>query len=210
MNKETTILFFLNFNFEQAAITQWCQHRKVSLVVIGPEAPLATGLADTLQNGGVACFGPGRVAAQIESDKIWAKKVMDAVRVPTARWQQFSRAEDENGGVACFGPGRVAAQIESDKIWAKKVMDAVRVPTARWQQFSRAEDAAKFIESEEFSGWVIKASGLAAGKGVCVALSKGEALQFVDNLLVEKKFGSAGENIIIEEVLYGVEVSVSW
>lgn len=66
----------------------------MSLVVVGPEAPLVTGLADALNANKIPCFGPVKDAARIESDKSWSKKLMDDCKIPTARWKSFDKRED--------------------------------------------------------------------------------------------------------------------
>lgn len=88
-------------------------------------------------------------------------------------------------------------------------MDRHQVPTARWDAFTNADDAKKFINTASFPALVVKASGLAAGKGVVVAPNKEVACLAVDDILTTKKFGNAGDVVVIEELLEGEEVSVS-
>ncbi|KAK2578287.1 hypothetical protein KPH14_007652 [Odynerus spinipes] len=111
-------------------------------------------------------------------------------------------------GIDCFGPQKEAAKIEADKDWAKQFMDRHKIPTAKWKGFTKAEEAKKFVKNAPFRALVIKASGLAAGKGVVVSKNVEEACQAIDEMLTDKKFGSAGENIVVEELLEGEEVSV--
>ena len=106
-----------------------------------------------------------------------------------------------------FGPTREGARIESDKAWAKKMMRAASVPTAEGRVFKDAEGAKAYLATRE-DAQVVKASGLAGGKGVFVAGSLDEAIEAVDTIMVEKAFGDAGLEIIIEERLKGEEVSV--
>lgn len=75
-------------------IAAWCKKEQVSLVVVGPEDPLANGIADSLQSAGIKCFGPSRLAARIEADKDWAKQFMDRHKIPTARWKGFTSADE--------------------------------------------------------------------------------------------------------------------
>ncbi|XP_017886030.1 trifunctional purine biosynthetic protein adenosine-3 [Ceratina calcarata] len=116
--------------------------------------------------------------------------------------------ELKNVEINCFGPEKAASRIEADKHWAKEFMDRHQIPTARWKGFVNAEEAKKFVMNAPFPALVIKASGLAAGKGVIVAKNKQEACKAIDEILTEKKFGSAGESVVVEELLEGEEVSV--
>ncbi|XP_048260179.1 trifunctional purine biosynthetic protein adenosine-3 isoform X2 [Bombus terrestris] len=116
--------------------------------------------------------------------------------------------ELKNAGINCFGPQKAASKIEADKYWAKEFMDKCQIPTARWKGFVNAEEAKKFVKSAPYPALVIKASGLAAGKGVIVAKDKEEACRAIDEILIDRKFGSAGESIVVEELLEGEEVSV--
>lgn len=110
-------------------------------------------------------------------------------------------------GVRCFGPTDKAAQLEASKKFAKEFMDRHGIPTARWRAFDRPEDACNFIMSADFPALVVKASGLAAGKGVIVAKSREEACKAVWEIMQDKAFGAAGETVVIEELLEGEEVS---
>ncbi|KAK7093982.1 trifunctional purine biosynthetic protein adenosine-3-like [Littorina saxatilis] len=144
------------------AVSAWCQEQGISLVLVGPEDPLAAGIADHL-----------------------TKK-----------------------GIACFGPSATAAEIEASKDFAKQFMSRQGIPTARFQSFTDAEEACKHITGVSYRALVVKASGLAAGKGVVVASSKDEACQAARSMLSDKSFGAAGETIVVEELLQGEEVSV--
>lgn len=109
-------------------------------------------------------------------------------------------------GLKIFGPTRQAAQLETSKIFAKEFMQRYHIPTAAYARFTDPELAHAYIEQHP-APLVIKADGLAAGKGVVVAQSQDEAHSAVNALLVEKHLGSAGQEIIIEEFLQGTEVS---
>ncbi len=139
------------------AIVGAAQGEQVSLVVIGPEAPLVAGLADRLREAGVRCFGPSAAAAALEGSKAFCKEVMEAAGVPTAAY-------------------RVVGDVETG-------MAAI-------------------------SGYpvVIKADGLAAGKGVIIAGEEAEARQALEALLVERRFGT--ERVVVEEHLEGYELSL--
>lgn len=111
-------------------------------------------------------------------------------------------------GVKCFGPSKAGAQIEADKDWSKAFMIRHKIPTARYESFTDAEKAKSFIRNASYKALVVKASGLAAGKGVIVAKHIEEACTAVDEILGDRKFGSAGDVVIVEELLSGEEVSV--
>ncbi|WAR13969.1 PUR2-like protein [Mya arenaria] len=144
------------------SIASWCREKAVELVVVGPEDPLAAGLADSL----------------------------------------------DSQGIKCFGPSAKAAQIESSKVFAKEFMEKHSIPTARYASFTDVDQAIQYIEGADFPAHVVKASGLAAGKGVVIATNNEEACQAVRDCLQERKFGTAGETVIVEELLTGEEVSV--
>ncbi|XP_035943382.1 trifunctional purine biosynthetic protein adenosine-3 isoform X1 [Halichoerus grypus] len=112
-----------------------------------------------------------------------------------------------SAGVRCFGPTAEAAQLESSKRFAKEFMDRHGIPTARWRAFTKPEEACSFIMSADFPALVVKASGLAAGKGVIVAKSTEEACRAVQEIMQDRAYGAAGETIVIEELLEGEEVS---
>jgi phosphoribosylamine---glycine ligase len=143
------------------ALIEACRRERVGLVVIGPEAPLAAGLADALAAAGVPVFGPGREAARLESSKAHAKDVMREAGVPTGAAETF-----EALAPACAALERTAPP------------------------------------------WVLKADGLAAGKGVCVTESRDEALEFLADCLERGRFGAAGRRVLLEEFLAGEEASV--
>ena len=109
-------------------------------------------------------------------------------------------------GLKIFGPTKKAAQLESSKIWAKEFMKRNNIPSAAFEIFDDASKAKAYVNKIEHNV-VIKADGLAAGKGVIVCNSKDEAEKAVDMMLVSKKFGDAGKNIIIEERIDGIEAS---
>jgi len=110
-------------------------------------------------------------------------------------------------GFRVFGPSKAAAQMEGSKVFSKDVMTAGGVPTAESQSFTSAADALKYVRSKELP-FVIKAEGLAAGKGVIICTTLAAAEAAVQDMLVKKVFGGAGERIIIEEFLEGEEASI--
>ncbi|KAL8868151.1 MAG: hypothetical protein Q9174_005176, partial [Haloplaca sp. 1 TL-2023] len=109
-------------------------------------------------------------------------------------------------GIRCFGPSRAAAQMEGSKTFAKDFMARHDIPTARYQNFSDYEQARRHLEEVPYDV-VLKATGLAGGKGVVIPSSKDEAQGALKEMMVERKFGSAGEEVVVEEYLTGQELS---
>ena len=105
-----------------------------------------------------------------------------------------------------FGPTKKAAQLESSKIWAKEFMKRNNIPTAKFEIFTDHKKAESYVNSLDYNV-VVKADGLAAGKGVIVCGSKDEAISAIETILVKKTFGDAGSKIIIEERIDGIEAS---
>ncbi len=112
----------------------------------------------------------------------------------------------ENQNLKIFGPTKEASQLESSKIWAKNFMKRNSIPTARFEIFDDAQKAQDYVKSLDYNV-VVKADGLAAGKGVIVCNSIEEAISAIDTILVKKTFGEAGNKIIIEERIDGIEAS---
>ena len=109
-------------------------------------------------------------------------------------------------GIACFGPSQAAAQIESSKGFMKDLVARAGVPTAEYQRFTDVESAKAYIR-EKGAPIVVKADGLAAGKGVTVAQTLDEALAAIDDAMVSKIFGESGASVVIEEFMEGEEAS---
>jgi len=147
-------------------LEQLIKRERINLVVVGPEQPLAEGIADKL-----------------------------------------AHLETEPEPTLVFGPNAAAAKIESSKAWAKKLMRAAAVPTAESRTFKDPNGAIEYIRSRE-TPQVVKASGLAAGKGVFIPQSADEAVHAVHTLTSSPAFKNAANEIIIEERLEGPEVSV--
>ncbi|MFN9556975.1 MAG: phosphoribosylamine--glycine ligase [Dolichospermum sp.] len=143
-----------------AGISKYAIANSISLVVVGPEVPLAQGITDYLQNQGLMVFGPNKAGAQIEASKAWAKALMAEAGVPTAKAAVFTEAAS-----------------------AKAYIQSEGVPI------------------------VIKADGLAAGKGVTVAENIAQAEAAIDAIF-QGQFGNAGNSVVIEECLLGQEVSI--
>ncbi len=110
-------------------------------------------------------------------------------------------------GIPCFGPSGYAAQLEGSKAFAKEVMSAAGIPTAEYKEFTDLAAARAYVR-EKGAPIVVKADGLAAGKGVIVARTEDEALAALDEIMGQKVFGAAGEKVIIEEALVGEEASL--
>ena len=113
----------------------------------------------------------------------------------------------EEQGVPCFGPNKAAAVIEGSKAFAKDFMGRHHIPTAAYRTFSRAEEALAYVEEAPLP-LVVKADGLALGKGVVIAQSREEARAAVRAAMCDGRFGKSGETVVIEEFLTGPEVSV--
>ncbi len=141
------------------AVATFAEENAIDLVIVGPEAPLAAGVADDLRDAGFLVFGPSRAAAQLEASKRFTKEICDAAKAPTAAWARFAEA-------------------------------------APAKDYIRAQGAPI----------VVKADGLAAGKGVIVAMEEAEALAAIDDMF-GGTFGDAGAEVVIEEFMEGEEAS---
>ncbi len=144
-----------------AALVDFAREHAVDLVVPGPEAALAAGLADALGLAGIACCGPSAAAARLEGSKSFAKSVCDAAAIPTARWERFS-----------------------DPVAARDFVRRRGAPI------------------------VVTAEGLTAGKGVVVAASVAEAEAAIADFMQARTLGEAGAAVVVEECLFGDEVSL--
>lgn len=143
-------------------LSDFAKKEKIDLTVVGPEVPLAMGIADKFEEKGLQIFGPSKSAAELEGSKVFAKQFMDRHKIPTARF---------------------------------KIVD-------------NPEQAKKILQSEEIPfPLVVKADGLAAGKGAIICSSLKKAELAVNTIMVEKKFGESGNKVVIEEFLRGKEVS---
>lgn len=116
-------------------------------------------------------------------------------------------------GLKAFGPSKAAAELEGSKVFCKNLLRSADIPTADYRAFRSADDAMRYIkdrysEPTDAVNVVVKADGLAAGKGVVVCTTRSEALDAIDRIAARKEFGAAGKELIIEERLTGPEVSV--
>ena len=112
----------------------------------------------------------------------------------------------EKNNLLCLGPNKLAAQMEGSKIFMKDVLKRGNIPTAKYEVFTDSESARKFLETCDVP-IVLKADGLAGGKGVIIASSRDEAFEALNSLMVDQKLGSAGDKLVIEEFLRGEEAS---
>ncbi len=163
--------------------------------------------------------GNGGIAADAECVNIGAKDLEGILRF--AREKEIDYAvvapDDplalgcvdllEEAGIPCFGPRKNAAEIEGSKVFAKNLMKKYGIPTAAFEVFTSPEEALAYLETAPIPT-VVKADGLALGKGVTVAMTREEAKNAVREIMEEKKFGASGDRIVIEEYLEGPEVSV--
>ena len=113
----------------------------------------------------------------------------------------------EEKGIPCFGPRANAAIIEGSKVFSKNLMKKYGIPTATYEVFNNIDDALKYLETAPIPT-VVKADGLALGKGVIIAETRDAACDAVKSMMQDKAFGKSGETVVIEEFLTGPEVSV--
>ncbi|KAI9208830.1 phosphoribosylglycinamide synthetase [Polychytrium aggregatum] len=165
-------------------------------------------------NGGTATGSSKVVNVAIDSgdfEKLKAFAVENQVRlvVPGPEQPLVDGIADafKKVGIPCFGPSQAAARIEGSKAFSKDFMKRHNIPTARYQNFTDFEKAKAYIESLPYSV-VIKASGLAAGKGVLIPESKEEAIAGLKSIMLDHTFGSAGNEVVVEERMEGEEASI--
>ena len=211
-------------------MSRWCDAHDIHLVVVGPEIPLADGIVDELTTKDRLVFGPCKEAAKIEADKSFAKDLMRQACIPTADSRTFT---DINSAKRYLLRGLDLEFESEEKVeWAAEISNYMNRVGA-----SGHETPSEFSASKE-SNWlggntanqdtpqgvfsielqqaldkrvdpcVVKASGLAAGKGVIVCNTVGESLSAIDVMMKDKMFGDAGGKILIEEFMSGQEVSV--
>jgi len=160
-------------------------------------------------NGGTSIIGENVDFSGLEDTLNFAKKEKIDFTVVGPEQPLVDGVVDlfEAEGLKIFGPTKKAAQLEGSKAFSKEIMASANVPTASFEIFDDFNAAKRFIE--KMSGCsVVKASGLAAGKGVIVCNCKEEALKALDSIMEKKRFGEAGDTVVIEELLVGEEVSV--
>ena len=185
---------------EHALAWKAAQSPKVSQVFVAP-GNAGTALESNLQNVAIAADDVPALLAFARQEQIALTIV--GPEAPLARGVVDSfRAE----GLAIFGPTQAAAQLESSKAFAKDFLARHQIPTASYGTFSDIADAKTYV-AEQGTPIVIKADGLAAGKGVIIAQTEAEAFAAIEDMLSGNKFGDAGSRVVIEEFLVGEEAS---
>ncbi len=176
------------------------------------ENPAITALYAAPGNGGIACDATCVDLAATDLDGIVdfavATGIEYAVVAPDDPLVLGLVDRLAEVGIPAFGPSGAAALIEGSKIFSKQLMEKYNIPTARYGVFDSLLRAAKFIQSNDRYPIVVKADGLALGKGVIICETEAEALRAVREMLEENKFGASGSRVVIEEFLTGPEVSV--
>jgi phosphoribosylamine--glycine ligase len=183
---------------EHALAWRLSQNAKVQKVYVAP-GNAGTALEDGLEN--VALYSVEELLAFALREEIYLTVVGPEAPLAAGVVDTFRKA-----GQKIFGPTQAAAQLESSKDFAKRFMTRHNIPTAFFETFSDIAAAKAYVEKHG-APIVIKADGLAAGKGVVVAMSKDEAFAAIDMMLADNKLGDAGARVVIEEFLAGEEAS---
>lgn len=175
------------------------------------QSPLVDEIYCAPGNGGTSLFAHNVDIKASSIDELikfaLTKKIDLTVVGPEAPLVEGIVDRFEEKGLKIFGPRKELALLEGSKVFAKRVMQKYGIPTADFAVFEKAEEAKDYVKGKHFP-LVIKADGLAAGKGVVVCTSIDEAYNTIDMVMKEKKFGSAGERIVVEEFLEGEEASI--
>ena len=185
---------------EHALAWKAAQSPKVSQVFVAP-GNAGTALESTLTNVAIAADDVPALLAFAKAEQIALTIV--GPEAPLARGVVDAFRAD---GLQIFGPTKGAAQLESSKAFAKDFLARHQIPTAAYQTFTDISDAKAFVV-EMGTPIVIKADGLAAGKGVIIAQTEAEAFAAIEDMLAGNKFGSAGSRVVVEEFLAGEEAS---
>jgi phosphoribosylamine--glycine ligase len=188
-------------------LQRWCEKAAIDLVVVGPEGPLSEGIVDALEEVGCAVFGPSRAAAQLESDKAFAKQIMRQAAVPTADARTFS----DSNSARRYALRGIDEELEA--LQPSDEADSLRRFLASNDdrgavKFPELSTSIKSLLNRSGEPCVVKATGLAAGKGVIVCNTMLETLDAIDLIMDQSAFGNAGESLLIEEFLEGQELSV--
>ena len=163
--------------------------------------------------------GNGGIAADAECTGIGATKIDEIVAFAADHSIDFAVVAPDDPlamgcvdrlhaiGIPCFGPVAAAAQIEASKVFSKDLMKKYNIPTARYETFDDPEAATAYALSGSFPV-VVKADGLALGKGVLICMNADEAREAIKSIMLDKQFGASGNRVVVEEFLTGPEVSV--
>ena len=183
---------------EHALIYKIAQSSLVEQIYCAPGNPGIAELAECVQIGAEEIDA---LCAFAQAEKIDLTVVGPEVPLTMGIVDTFQAA-----GLEIFGPNKAAAQIEGSKGFSKDLMVRYNIPTAAYRSFTEHTAAVAYIR-EQGAPIVVKADGLAAGKGVFVAMSEEQAITAVDNIMLDKLFGSAGNSVVIEEFMEGEEAS---
>jgi phosphoribosylamine--glycine ligase len=183
---------------EHALAWKLAQSKRIQMVLVAPGNG-GTALDARMKN--VAITDPAALADFAQQEQVTLTVVGPEAPLAAGIVDIFRER-----GMKIFGPTRKAAQLESSKDFAKAFMERHGIPTARYQTFSDADAAHRYID-EQGAPIVIKADGLAAGKGVVVAMTLQEAHGAIDMMLSDNRFGDAGARVVVEEFLEGEEAS---
>ena len=188
-------------------LQRWCDQHEINLIVVGPEVPLAEGITDELSTESRFVFGPSKAGARIESDKSYAKELMRQASIPTADARSFTDIHSARHYLL-RGLDR-EFENENLKELAVEVSEFMDFCNSTDQNgsFQISNELQSFLDQRE-EPFVIKASGLAAGKGVIVCSRIGEAFRAIDLVMEDLAFGDAGRTLLVEEFMTGQEVSV--
>ena len=163
--------------------------------------------------------GNGGIAADAECTGIGATKIDEIVAFAAEKKIDFAVVAPDDPlalgcvdklhaiGIPCFGPVAAAAQIEASKVFSKDLMKKYNIPTAKYETFDDPDAAAEYALSGSFPV-VVKADGLALGKGVLICMNAEEAREAIKSIMLDKQFGASGNRVVVEEFLTGPEVSV--
>ncbi len=213
------------------ALTQFAKREGIGLTVIGPEEPLANGIVDAFQREGLRVFGPRKDAAELEGSKVFAKDLMRQAGIPTADYRIFRSAPDAEHYILSREVSLVirskGKSLIRNTIMCRTAVETLehidRIMDPREQTgpgvqveleergerrvFNTAVEAKDYVLGRPL-GMVLKADGLAAGKGVYVCDNLRQALDAIDQVMVQRIFGKAGDKLILEERLDGQETSI--
>ena len=180
---------------EHAITWKVCQSPKAQKVFVLPGNPGTSQIATNVD--GVSVDNHAAVASFCKANQV--DLVIVGPEVPLADGLVDSLSD---AGIRCFGPRKNAAEIEASKVFSKDFMARHNIPTARYATFTRIDEATRYLQSIDYP-IVIKASGLAAGKGVILPETDEEAKSTLEDILVKKVFGDAGTEVVTEERMAG-------